>query len=148
MIKTRSSENLTIRGDRKQPQVEVVPEICICNNEASPEQKKKHKKPQAQPIISRKQQKNTKSGPCGFLLFTRYDWLSLWFFFCSGDASLLQIHISGTTSTCGFFLSASHMISLPLRRQTGFMPLDKQAVAERAIKLGRGTQAVIGTSSG
>jgi len=33
-------------------------------------------------------------------------------------------------------------------RQAGFMPLDKQAVAERALKLGRGTQAVIGTSSG
>ena len=32
--------------------------------------------------------------------------------------------------------------------QTGFMPLDKQAVAERALKLGRGTQAVIGASSG
>ena len=33
-------------------------------------------------------------------------------------------------------------------RQAGFMPLDKQAVAERALKLGRGTQAVIGASSG
>ena len=55
--------------------------------------------------ISRKQQKNTRSRLCVFLLFTRYDWLSLWFFFCSGDASLLQVHISGTTSTCGFFLS-------------------------------------------
>ena len=32
-------------------------------------------------------------------------------------------------------------------RQAGFMPLDKQAVAERALKLGRGTQAVIGASS-
>ena len=33
-------------------------------------------------------------------------------------------------------------------RQAGFMPLDKQAVNERALKLGRSTQAVIGTSSG
>ena len=32
--------------------------------------------------------------------------------------------------------------------QAGFMPLDKQAVAERALELGRGTQAVIGASSG
>ena len=31
-------------------------------------------------------------------------------------------------------------------RQAGFMPLDKQAVAERALKLGRGTQAVAGGS--
>ena len=28
------------------------------------------------------------------------------------------------------------------------MPLDKQAAAERALKLGRGTQAVIGASLG
>ena len=33
-------------------------------------------------------------------------------------------------------------------RQGGFKPLDKQAVAERALKLGCGTQAVIGASSG
>ena len=33
-------------------------------------------------------------------------------------------------------------------RQARLMPLDKQAVAERALKLGRGTQAVIGASSG
>ena len=32
--------------------------------------------------------------------------------------------------------------------QAGFMPLDKQAVAERALKLGRDTQVVIGASSG
>ena len=35
-----------------------------------------------------------------------------------------------------------------LWRQAGFKPLDKQAVAERALKLGRGAQAVIGASSG
>ena len=33
-------------------------------------------------------------------------------------------------------------------RQAGLIPLDKQEVAERAIKLGRGTQAVIGASLG
>ena len=33
-------------------------------------------------------------------------------------------------------------------RKAGLMPLDKQAVAEQALKLGRGTQAVIGASSG
>ena len=32
--------------------------------------------------------------------------------------------------------------------QARYVPADKQAVAERALKLGRGTQAVIGAPSG
>ena len=49
---------------------------------------------------------------------------------------------------CSFEVTSDKTWCLQALRQAGFKPLDKQAVAERALKLGRGTQAVIGASSG
>ena len=47
------------RRTEKKTQVEEVPEICICNNEASPEQKKKHGLSQSYRVNSKKPQGRT-----------------------------------------------------------------------------------------
>ena len=52
-----------LRGrTEKKPQVEVVPEICICNNGASPVQKKKHRLSQSYRVNSKKPQSRTADG--------------------------------------------------------------------------------------
>ena len=66
------------------------------------EHRSNRKQPLAQPIISRKLQKARVDN---YLFFCSLRDMIGWarvFFFSSGDASLLQIHICGTTSTCGF----------------------------------------------
>ena len=45
-------------------------------------------------------------------------------------------------------VTSDKTLCLQAWRQEGFMPLDKQAVAERALKLGRCTKAVIGAPLG